>query len=290
MKYDFNSWKKLGKFISVDGYNLFVVDRGKDKLGTVCILHGYPSCSFDYYKIIDELASQFRVIVHDHLGFGLSDKPLDYSYHLFDQAQIAIQLWQQLEINEMHLVAHDYGTSVATEILALKQLGNFNIKIKSLTLSNGSMLIDMAQLRFIQRVLKTPVIGRVVAELSLEFVFMRNMTNIWYDKSKVDRKELHSLWTFLVCNNGRKVLAKITRYIDQRYEHYDRWIGALQKTNIPTLVLWADNDPVAIKEMGPKLKSLIPNSSLVKIPLCGHYPMLERDKIWLSALKTFLDS
>jgi pimeloyl-ACP methyl ester carboxylesterase len=64
------------------------------------------------------LAKSRRVIVHDHLGFGLSDKPAEYSYSLMEQAAYAVGVWRKLGIRRGHLLANDYGTSVATELLA----------------------------------------------------------------------------------------------------------------------------------------------------------------------------
>ena len=99
--------------------SIFVIDTEKDSpKETLVILHGYPTSSFDYYKVLPELSKRYRVILHDHVGLGFSDKPIDYSYSLKDQATIALQLWKQLELKKVTLLAHDYGTSVATEILA----------------------------------------------------------------------------------------------------------------------------------------------------------------------------
>ena len=109
-------WESLGKYISIRNHKIFAIDTGGDSEALV-VLHGYPSASIDYYKILELWKSDFRVIIHDHLGFGLSDKPRDYSYSLIEQADFALQLWQKLGVQKAHLLAHDYGTSVATEII-----------------------------------------------------------------------------------------------------------------------------------------------------------------------------
>ena len=72
-------WKSLGTFHTVLGNQVFVIDKGSAK-ETIVILHGYPTSSFDYWMVLDQLSENYRVIIHDHLGFGYSDKPLDYSY------------------------------------------------------------------------------------------------------------------------------------------------------------------------------------------------------------------
>lgn len=55
---------------------------------------------------------------------------------------------------KVHLLAHDYGTSVATEIIARNNNHELTIEIEKLTLCNGSMHIELSQLRTIQKLLK----------------------------------------------------------------------------------------------------------------------------------------
>ena len=80
-----NEWKSKGDFIQVNNNRLFVIDTNNDSNKTqksMVILHGYPTSSFDYYKIVPEISKHYRVIIHDHLGFGFSDKPKDVDYSL----------------------------------------------------------------------------------------------------------------------------------------------------------------------------------------------------------------
>ena len=68
---------------------------------------------------------------------------------------MAIELWRQLGLKEIHLVAHDYGTTIANEIIVRKQMGYEPVKIKSLTLSNGSMHIIFLQISAIIAAIKS---------------------------------------------------------------------------------------------------------------------------------------
>ena len=77
-------WKAKGKYLQINGHSVFVIDESTDGLNkskntkeTLVILHGYPTSSFDYYKVLPALKEKYRVIIHDHIGFGFSDKPLD---------------------------------------------------------------------------------------------------------------------------------------------------------------------------------------------------------------------
>jgi len=284
----FKEWEKRGRYLEVNGHRLFVIDEGRQQ-ETLAILHGFPSCGYDFWKVLPRLSQQFRVVIHDHPGFGLSEKPIDYSYSLIEQADHALMLWQQLGISSAHLLAHDYGTSIATEIIARHNRGEQPIEIQSVTLTNGSMLINMAQLRPIQRALRNRVIGPLVAKLSSEKVFIRNMKKIWGDPRQIDLEELKVLWQMLIHNDGRAVLPQISRYTCERLFFWHRWIGALEQTDLPVNILWADQDPVAVIQMADVLHEKIARSQLRKLVGIGHYPMLEAPEQWGDALLEMIE-
>ena len=90
-------WHSEGSMFEVLGKKMFVVTKG-DSEETIILIHGFPSSSFDYFDVIDTLSVSYRVVAFDHIGFGFSDKPINYTYSLIDQAEQAIALWQQLGI------------------------------------------------------------------------------------------------------------------------------------------------------------------------------------------------
>ncbi len=287
------NWKKLGSFQEVSGHSLFVIDSKimqshlgmhhkeyREDFPVLVILHGYPTSTYDYYKVYPELAAKYRVVMHDHLGFGFSDKPQNIEYSLVDQADRALELWKQLGLKKVTLFAHDYGTSVATEIIARHNAGELEIEIEKLILSNGSIHIELSQLRTIQKLLKHKFWGKYVAQLTKYPIFRKNMRNIYFDKSKVTDEELREMWKLIELNGGRKIIHKLTQYITERYRYWDRWVGGLKETQIPTKIVWAKNDPIAIPEIANLLASEIPNNELIWIENTGHFLMLENPKEW----------
>ena len=286
-----NDWKSKGEFITVNDRKLFVIDTSsffssEDKVPTetMVVLHGYPTSSYDYYKVLPELSKHYRVIIHDHLGFGFSDKPLNYSYSLLDQADLALQLWQQLGVKKVHLLAHDYGTSVATEIIARNNNNELTIEIENLTLCNGSMHIELSKLRTIQKLLKNKWLGKYVAKLTTYAIFSKNLRNVYFDKTKVSNNELKDMWMQLEYNEGRKVIHKLSQYINERYTYWNRWIGALKETNLQTNIVWAKNDPVAVPAIARLIATEISNNKLFWIENTGHFPMLENPDEWLNCI------
>ncbi len=278
---DAATWKSKGQLINVAGRSIFVVDEGRRDAPVLLISHGYPSCSYDYWKVLPILSSSFRVIVHDHIGFGFSDKPSDYSYSLIDQAEMAMALWQKMGIQKAHLIGHDYGTSVLTEIIARWNFGFRPIQIQSITLGNGSMLIDMSQLLLSQKILVHKTFGPLLAKVASRGYFQYNMKKLWADPAKYDAQELDVIFDINFNTAGRKVLSKITRYILERYQFYTRWLDhGLYKTDIPIHLYWADQDPVAVIAMAHRLQKNLPHCTLDILEEVGHYPMLETPERW----------
>ncbi len=282
-----DSWHQRGQFVTVNGHQHFVYLSTNNK-PYLLILHGYPTCGYDYHKVIAVLEQHYCLVIHDHLGFGYSDKPLDYSYSLMEQTDQALLLWQKLGIKSGVVLAHDYGTSIATEMIARMNLfGTLPVNIEQLVLCNGSMHVEMAQLRLIQKLLLNRLSGPVMARLSSKRTLAKNLRNIYFDGSKVTELEVDALWRMMTFNDGRLVLPQTTQYIKQRYTYWHRWIGALKNTDLMTHIVWAEEDPVAVVAMAHVLHHEIKNSRLNLIPDSGHFPMLETPEDWS---KTVVDA
>jgi len=279
-------WLGKGSFQDVASHQIFVIDTGSSESDGVnckpvlCILHGFPTSSFDYCKVLEQLSEKFRVIIHDHVGFGFSDKPLDYSYSLIDQTDIALHLWKKLKINSAIILAHDYGTSIATELLARDNAGLGAIKIQQLVLCNGSMHIELAKLRLMQKLLRNRFIGNYIAKLSNKRILAKNLRNIYYEPSKISQDEIDTIWSMMNYKNGKDVIAKVSRYTYERQTLWHRWIGALKKTKLPIKIIWPKNDPIAVAEMANVIKNETKNSKITWLPNLGHFPMLEAPEYW----------
>ena len=229
------------------------------------------------------------MVLHDHLGFGLSDKPEEYSYSLVEQAEHAVALWRELGITGGHLVAHDYGTSVATEILARRERGLLDLlEPRTVTLSNGSVLIELAGLRLSQRIARSRLLGPAFGRLVFEGYFKRVMRRLWGDRSRVVEADLEAMWRGITHRDGRYRVHQLSSYIDERYRFRERWVGALRRLDLPALVLWARRDPVAVPAIAEGLAERIPGASLEWLDELGHYPMLEDPEAWAGRLLDFL--
>ena len=283
------AWRERGRTIEVGRRRVFTVDLGPRDAAPLLILHGFPSSSCDFHRIVDRLAERRRVVLHDHLGFGLSDKPADYSYSLIEQADVALGVWRALGIERGHLLGHDYGTSVATELIARRERGLLPIALDGLTLCNGSVLIELARLRLSQRIARSPLLGPAFGRLIWAGYFKRVMRRLWGDPGRVIEADLDAIWEGMIRADGRLRMHAISGYIGERYRFRARWVGALERFDRPALVLWARRDPVAVPAIGRGLAEIVPGARLEWLDELGHYPMLEEPQAWSERLLAFLD-
>ncbi len=110
-------WRQRGERISALGRSIHLF-RSEGEEPLLLLLHGFPSSSFDWRALLQRERRR-AALAFDFLGFGLSEKPRDHTYSLFEQADLTLELLRRFAGERpVFLVAHDMGTSVATELMA----------------------------------------------------------------------------------------------------------------------------------------------------------------------------
>ena len=112
-----NDWKAAGHYFTYKQQQIFVNESGSGE--TLLLIHGFPTASWDWYRMWPDLVQEYHVLAADFLGFGFSDKPRNYSYSILDQADLLEALLREKGIERVHIISHDYGDTVAQELLAL---------------------------------------------------------------------------------------------------------------------------------------------------------------------------
>jgi pimeloyl-ACP methyl ester carboxylesterase len=278
-------WRSQGRFERVSGLEVFVRDAGASAAEGVLVLHGFPSSSSDWAHVLPTLCAKRRVLLFDFPGFGLSEKPEAYGYSLFEQADVAVQVARAHGLTRVHVVAHDMGTSVATELLARRERGLLPFELRSLSLLNGSVYLELASLTLSQRLLRSPL-GPVFARLSSYRTFRAQLRRIV--SASLAEAELEAMWVQLQARDGAKRLPQLIQYLDERTRYAERWHSALRRLDVPTLVVWGRRDPVAVMAIGERLAREVPSAQLVTLET-GHYPMLEDPVAVAAALVSFFE-
>jgi pimeloyl-ACP methyl ester carboxylesterase len=277
-----NAWREGGAFVSVLGARLFVRDdapaAGQPRRRTpIVFLHGYPTSSFDYRELFERLPHR-RKLTFDFLGFGLSEKPVDHVYSLFDQADRVEELVRtQLGDEPFLLVAHDMGTSVTTELLA-RSLdtvpGRTRLPLKAVLLLNGSMVLDRASLTLSQKILRGPA-GKLFAKLTFRGLFHRQFARIFSRNHPLTPAIADDAWALLAHDGGNRILDRLTFYLHERVRHQSRWHGALRDWPGRLELLWAMDDPVCTPAVLDAVLALRPHAKVTRLSALGHYPQLE---------------
>ena len=118
-----SEWKARGTYKTIQGHQLFLMDEGDADQETLLLIHGFPTASWDWWPVWSALRERYRVVAMDMLGFGFSDKPQGHRYSIHEQADLVEGLVNELGLSRFHVLAHDYGDTVAQELLARQNEG-----------------------------------------------------------------------------------------------------------------------------------------------------------------------
>ncbi len=237
------------------------------------LIHGFPTASWDWHRMWQPLAARYRVIACDMLGFGWSAKPRGHDYSLLEQADLQQALLAELGIDgPVHVLAHDYGDSVAQELLARHEEGR--LALASCVFLNGGLFPETHHPVRVQKLLLGPLgalVGRLFSRRSLE----RSFSRIFAAASQPTAAELDAYWQLIAAENGPAVMHRLIRYIPERVRQRERWVAAMQRTRVPLRVIDGAVDPISGAHMVARYRELIPAADCVLLEDVGHYPQVE---------------
>ena len=173
-------------------------------------------------------------------------------------------------------MAHDYGVSVAQELLASQ-----GQKLTRVAFMNGGLYSHAHRPLPIQRALRAPVVGPLISRLSNEKAFARNMKSIFSEEHQPSDDELHELWLGIARRQGNRNYHRLIKYTDERRENAERWANALERTDRPLQFVWGDADPISGEHMLAEVRRRLPRARIESRADIGHYPQLE-DPGWVA--------
>jgi pimeloyl-ACP methyl ester carboxylesterase len=266
-------WRSAGRTVEVSGHAIHTFRReGSDP--PLVLLHGFPSSSFDWRRLLEEERGQ-AVLAFDFLGFGLSDKPRDGDFGLFAQTDLTLELVRrELGGRPVFLVAHDMGTSVATELMARDLGGELDVEVAGALLFNGSILLERAHPTTGQKLLRTRA-APLFARLMNEPFFRRQFGSLFSPGHPLDPDEAADQWSLIRHGGGHRLAHRLIVYMDERERHAERWHGAFRDWPRPLQLLWGMYDPVAVPAVLDGLRELRPHAPVTELPDVGHYPQIE---------------
>ncbi len=278
-----DAWRRAGTYTRFRGHRVFYRREGQGP--ALLLIHGYPTASFDYYKLWPDLVARFDVIAPDMLGFGFTDKPKGHRYSVVEQALLHVELLETLGIEAVHVLCHDYGVSVGQELLARHAEG-LSPRLCSITFLNGGLLPEMHRPRPIQRLLASPI-GPLLSRLSGEGHFKRTFADVFGPNTKPDDAELSAFYGLITYNDGKGALAELITYMEERRAMRARWVGALLETKVPLRMINGVHDPVSGGHLVDRMLEMRPGTDAVRLPV-GHYPQVEAPREVLTAFLDFV--
>ena len=269
-------WWDEGERVALDvgGVERGVFVRRMGDGAPLTLLHGFPSSSHDWAKVAPALAERHALLIPDFLGFGASDKPADHDYSLTEQTDLVEALWAREGVAATALVAHDYGVSVAQELLARRADGALGVDLASVALLNGGLYPDVHRPQPTQEALLDPEQGPQLAAAIDEELFVMSLRPTFPDDydATADSAEI---WRSMERDDGIRLVHKLIRYMVDRRENEARWVGALEGTGVPLRFVWGMLDPVSGAHMAERIRERRPDAPLVPLDDVGHWPQLE---------------
>lgn len=271
---DIESWWAGGRHheLTLDGAPRQVFVRRDGDGPSATLIHGFPSSSHDWAKVAPALAAERALLMPDLLGFGASDKPPAHTYTLMEQADLVEEVWAADGVVSTDLVAHDYGVTVAQELLARRAEGTLTVELRSVHFLNGGLYPDLHRPVDAQVALADPETGpQIVANLTPEIWDMVLAPTFapGYDAAG----DGADIWAATA--RGGIVVHRTIAYMAERAQHAQRWVGALEETDVPRAFTWGMLDPISGAHVADRLRERLPGDPFTALHDVAHWPPLE---------------
>ncbi|MCU1368896.1 MAG: Epoxide hydrolase [Ilumatobacteraceae bacterium] len=256
------------------------------------VLHGFPTCAYDWRAVLPALRAERDVVVLDVHGFGLSDKP-DHRYSIRGYADDVEAVIAAFGLTEVDLITHDMGDTVGGELLARMLEGALYLTVRRRVVTNGSIYIDMAQLTLGQQVLLgLPDEANEVVATDGGTAYRAGVVGTFAPDTAIDDAtdlDLDVATHLAVRAGGLAMLPRTIRYVEDRRAEEARFTGAIESHPSPVGVVWGGLDPVAVHAMAERFVAARPATPLTTLEGVGHYPMIEAPERFATAVLDLLD-
>jgi pimeloyl-ACP methyl ester carboxylesterase len=238
------------------------------------LLHGFPSSSYDWARIAPRLAADRALLLLDFLGFGASEKPTDHDYSIHEQADLVQALWAREGIASTTILAHDYAVSVAQELLARRAEGALDVDLLGVQLLNGGLYPDVYRPQPGQLALLDPVQGPQISALITEELWSAALRPTFAEGFDATADSA-DIWRAMSREDGARIVHRLIRYMTDRTDHAERWVSALESTDVPLSFVWGMLDPISGAHMAERIRERLPTAPLLALQDIGHWPALE---------------
>ncbi|MDX1957363.1 MAG: alpha/beta hydrolase [Leptospiraceae bacterium] len=233
--------QRNGKYVSVEGLNIFNIDKGQGEV--IVLLPGFFSTSYSFRKLIPILAENFRVLAPDYPGIGLSERTSAvYSHRML--ANMIKQYLDTVTEERVHLVGYDYGCAISFLLL-----NTYPEKIKTFTAISPFTHLEnftyYTPLFLLHKKVLGDMLGFTMSKNLLKFVFERYLLN-----TKLDDETLEDYHFLLFHGEGRKNYLKMSHNIDRSiYARKDMEAGMHKMIGGRQILIGENDRNISFKEL-----------------------------------------
>ncbi|MBV7266843.1 alpha/beta fold hydrolase [Erythrobacter ani] len=270
---DTQSWRARARYFEFRGDRIAYWTGGDPDARPLLLVHGFPTCTWDWVQVWETLGTRHHLIGCDMLGFGLSEKPrVGYSIHR--QADVQEALLDHLRVAQFDALVHDYGVSVGQELLARQQDGSGVTGLGRMVFLNGGIFPDQHRPRPIQKLGVSPL-GFLVGLLMSRKGFGKGFSEVFGPDTQPTERELDEFWEFISHKKGNRITHKLLHYIADRVKHKQRWERALVRAQDRIGLINGALDPVSGRHAYERWREVVPGAKHHLIETVGHYPQVE---------------
>lgn len=256
----------------------------RENAPTMIMVHGNPTWSFYYRNLVKTFAKDYRVIVPDHIGCGLSDKPQDYTYQLKDHIDNLEKLVNKLEINKAVFVVHDWGGAITFGLLER----NPKLAEKIVILNTAAYRSDYIAPQI--NVCRIPFLGEKVIRGLNAFAWPATFMAVNKKMNKTVKKG------FLLPYNNYKNRIATSRFVEDipmgpkhpSYKTLEKIEKGLDKVECPKLILWGKKDFCFNDYFLNRWKEIYPEAKVIEYNNAGHYVIEDETQDCIHQMRSFL--
>jgi pimeloyl-ACP methyl ester carboxylesterase len=250
------------QMISIRGCRIRLMRGGSGP--PLLFLHGGGGAGI-WLPSMAELAKKFDVLAPEHPGFGASDTP-EWLDNVADLANFYLDFLEQLDLNGVHLIGSSLGGWVAAE-LAVRNTS----RLASLTLvGSAGIYVD-----------GVPQVDTFLCNDE------QRIRDLFYDQDLAEAVIASSERPEFEDANLKNRTAS-ARLLWQPRSHDPNLRKWLHRIDVPTLLLWGNDDKLVPREYAFAFQQLIPGSKAIVLPECGHLPHVEKGEAFVSELDAFI--
>ncbi len=273
-----------GRRLGVDGGSMHYLDEGEGEV--LLALHGNPTWSFYWRALIDQMEDRYRVVVPDHIGCGLSDKPQDWPYRLAGHRDNIVRLIEHLDLRDITLVVHDWGGAIGMAAAA-----RVPDRIARLVITNTAAFRSI-EIPASIATCRIPVFGAVAVRGFNGFARVAT----WRAAHTALAAEVKA-GLLLPYDSWAHRIATL-RFVEDiplkpSHPSYAALVeaeeGLAQFADRPTMVCWGDDDFCFTPNFRREWEQRFPDATVHAWPDVGHYVMEDAPARMLAELERFLD-